>query len=92
VQTQDASGNPSNPSSAVSVTLSTNNTNSNSPWFFSDSSCQNQIFSGTSGSVTIPTSGNSYSFYYGDGAGTPTITAAATGGVTSTAMQIETIQ
>ena len=83
VQEQDAFGNPVPTTAPVTVTLSSNSSGTNK-------------FAATSGgpaitSVTIPAGSSSApSFYYGDEkAGTPTITAAATGLVSGT--QSETI-
>src|SRR2546425_6014979 len=84
VQSQDSFGNPSNPSSTETVALTS-------------SSPDSPKFSLTSGgsaltSVSIPSSANSVSFFYGDTkAGTPTITAAGSGAFSSTATQTETV-
>src|SRR2546422_1345742 len=84
VQSQDSFGNPSNPSSTEMVALTS-------------SSPDSPRFSLTSGgstltSVSIPSSANSVSFFYGDTkAGTPTITAAGSGAFSSTVTQIETV-
>src|SRR5438132_657433 len=84
VQSQDSFGNPSNPASTETVALS-----SNSP--------DNPKFSLSSGgslvsSVSIPSSANSVSFFYGDTkAGTPTITASGTGAFSSAPAQQETV-
>src|SRR5256712_667115 len=84
VQSQDSFGNPSNPSSTETVALTS-------------SSPDSPKFSLTSGgstvtSVSIPSSGNSVSFFYGDTkAGTPTITAASSGAFSSTVTQTETV-
>ncbi|OLC24817.1 MAG: hypothetical protein AUH40_07810, partial [Chloroflexi bacterium 13_1_40CM_65_17] len=84
VQSQDSFGNPSNPSSTETVALTS-------------SSPDSPRFSLTSGgstltSVSIPSSANSVSFFYGDTkAGTPTITATGSGAFSSTATQTETV-
>src|SRR3989442_645168 len=84
VQSQDSFGNPSNPSSTETVALTS-------------SSADSPTFSLTSGgstltSVSIPSSANSVSFFYGDTkAGTPTITATGSGAFSSTATQTETV-
>jgi hypothetical protein len=84
VQTQDGSGNPTNPPSTVTIALSSTST-SGTGTFYSGSSC-----SGVITSRTITSSANSVSFYYKNtGTGQETITAAATGGVTSTPTQLE---
>ena len=85
VQTLDGSNNPTNPSSLVTVALSSNSTGTKG--FYSDSGCTASITS-----VTVATSANAASFYYKDTkAASPVITAAATGGVTSTPTQTETV-
>lgn len=85
VQTQDGSGNATDPASTVTVALSSSSTGTKA--FYSNSGCTNAVTS-----VTIATSANSASFYYKDTqAGSPIITAAATGGVTSSPTQTETV-
>jgi hypothetical protein len=85
VQTQDGSGNATDPPSTVTVALSSNSTGTYA--FYSNSGCTTSI---TSASIT--TAANSASFYYKDTkAGGPVITAAATGGVTSSPTQTETV-
>src|SRR2546426_476706 len=84
VQSQDSFGNPSNPSSTEMVALTS-------------SSPDSPRFSLTSGgstltSVSIPSSANSVSFFYGDTkAGTPAITATGSGAFSSTVTQTETV-
>src|SRR2546426_493990 len=84
VQSQDSFGNPSNPSSTETVALTS-------------SSPDSPKFSLTSGgsaltSVSIPSSANSVSFFYGDTkAGTPAITATGSGAFSSTVTQTETV-
>jgi len=85
VQTQDGSSNPTDPPSAVTVALSSNSTGTKA--FYSNSGCSTSI-----SSVSIATSANTANFYYKDTkAGSPVITAAATGGVTSSPTQTETV-
>ena len=82
VQTQNAGGSAANPSSNTTVNLSTNSLGGT---FYSNNTCTTSITS-----VSIPTSGNSASFFYKDAnVGTPTITAAAAG--LTSATQSETI-
>ncbi|MEW6052551.1 MAG: S8 family serine peptidase [Nitrospirota bacterium] len=82
VQTQDASNTPTNPTSNMTVNLSSS---SGGGTFYSDASCTSSITS-----VTILSTGNTASFYYKDlNAGAPTITASATG--LTSANQTETI-
>ncbi|MGH7703947.1 MAG: hypothetical protein ACREMO_12700, partial [Gemmatimonadales bacterium] len=82
VQTQNTGGTATNPTSNATVNLSST---SGGGAFFSNATCTSSI-----SSVTIPTSGNTASFFYKDTtAGTPTITAAATG--LTSATQGETI-
>ena len=85
VQTQDSNGNASNPSSLVTVALSSNSTGTKT--FYSNSGCTISLTS-----LTITTAANSASFWYEDTqSGGPVITAAATGGVTSSLTQTETV-
>src|SRR5207245_963545 len=82
LQTPDAYGNPSNVGTATSVSLS-----SSSPGgtFYANSVCGI-----ASASATVAAGTNTTTFYYGDTrAGTPTLTAAATGFTSGT--QVETI-
>jgi hypothetical protein len=85
VQTQDGSNNPTDPPSLVTIALSSSSTGTYG--FYSNSGCTTQITS-----LTIATSANSAGFYYKDTkAASPVITAAATGGITSSATQTETV-
>src|SRR3989441_578502 len=84
VQSQDSFGNPSNPSSTETVAMTSS----------SSDSAKFSLASGGSAltSVSIPSSANSVSFFYGDTkAGTPTITAAGRDAFSSTATQTETV-
>src|SRR5207245_962778 len=70
IQSQDSFGNPSNPSTAETIALSSSSPDS--PKFSLTSG------GGTIPSVSIPSSANSVSFFYGDTkAGTPTTTTTA---------------
>jgi 5-hydroxyisourate hydrolase-like protein (transthyretin family) len=85
VRTEDGAGNHTDPPSTVTVALSSNSTGTYG--FYSDSGCSTSITS-----VTIGTSTSRANFYYEDTkAGSPVITAAATGGVTSSPTQTETV-
>src|ERR1035441_1738964 len=85
VQTQDGNGTATNPPSSVTVTLSSSSTGTKA--FYSNSSCGT-----TTTTLTIGTGANSANFWYKDTkAGSPVITAAATGGVTSSPTQTETV-
>src|SRR5207253_347414 len=83
IQSQDSFGNPSNPSTAETIALSSSSPDS--PKFSLTSG------GGTIPSVSIPSSVNSVSFFYGDTkAGTPTITATGSCAFSSTPPQVET--
>ena len=82
VTLQDAFGNPVNATTATTVSLSSTSTGAS----FSTSSTGSPVV----GSVTIPANQSTATFYYGDTvAGTPTVTASATG--LASATQSETI-
>src|SRR3989449_6513449 len=84
VQSQDSFGNPANPSSTDTMT----------PTSSSPATPRTPLTSGgsTLTSVSIPSSANSVSFFYGDTkAGTPTITATRSGAFSSTVTQAETV-
>src|SRR5438132_819675 len=84
IQSQDSFGNPSNPSTAETIALSSSSPDS--PKFSLTSG------GGTIPSVSIPSSTNSVSFFYGDTkAGTPTVTATGSGGFSSTVSQTATV-
>src|SRR5437660_3133667 len=84
IQSQDSFGNPSNPSTAETIALSSSSPDS--PKFSLTSG------GGTIPSVSIPSSVNSVSFFYGDTkAGTPTVTATGSGGFSSTVSQTATV-
>jgi hypothetical protein len=89
IQSQNANGIATNPSSATTIALSTTSITSPIGQFFSDAGCATGITT-----VTIPTTTNSTDLYYKDGtAGSPTLTATdnnATSPLTS-ASQKETI-
>src|SRR5207253_1441148 len=77
IQSQDSFGNPSLPSTAETIALSSSSPDS--PKFSLTSG------GGTIPSVSIPSSVNSVTFFYGDTkAGTPTVTATGSGGFSST--------
>src|SRR5438132_128316 len=83
IQSQDSFGNPSNPSTAETIALSSSSPDS--PKFSLTSG------GGTIPSVSIPSSANSVSFFYGDTkAGTPTITATGSGAFSSTPPPVPT--
>jgi Bacterial Ig-like domain (group 3)/Galactose oxidase, central domain len=86
VQSQDSSGNPSDPSTSVQVNLSI--LSGGAGGFFSDSSCATSI-----NSVTILSIGNSASFYFkGTSVGSPTtIKAADNANVLAAATQDEMV-
>jgi uncharacterized repeat protein (TIGR01451 family) len=85
VQTQNAANAPTSPTTATTVNLTSSSTGAGGGAYFSDNTCTTGITS-----VSIPTSGNTASFFYKDGTvGTPTLTAAATG--LTSATQQETI-
>jgi hypothetical protein len=84
VQSQDASGNPSNPASLETVALSSNSAGGS---FYNDAACGTAITS-----TSIPTSANTATFFYKDTkAGSSTITATGSGAFASTITQIDTI-
>src|SRR5207253_3025606 len=84
IQSQDSFGNPSNPSTAETIALSSSSPDS--PKFSLTSG------GGTIPSVSIPSSVNSVTFFYGDTkAGTPTVTATGSGGFSSTVSQTATV-
>src|SRR5207302_467517 len=84
IQSQDSFGNPSNPSTAETIALSSSSPDS--PKFSLTSG------GGTIPSVSISSSANSVSFFYGDTkAGTPTVTATGSGGFSSTVSQTATV-
>jgi YVTN family beta-propeller protein len=90
VQTQDQNGVPSNPPSAVNVTLASS---SSKGTFYLDAACMTASIT----MVNIPTTANSATFYYSDKRGhnppaTPTITAADMAGVLTSAMQTESVR
>jgi len=86
VQTLDGSNNPTDPPSTATVALSSSSTGGT---FYSNSGCTTPISGNT---VSIGTGASSASFWYQDTkAGSPVITAAATGGVTSSPTQTETV-
>jgi Bacterial Ig-like domain (group 3) len=85
VQTQDAGGTPTNPTSAVQVDLSI--LSGGTGGFYSDSACSLGI-----SNFSIPTSSNSGSFYFaGTAVGSPNIQAADHTGTLTPASQTETV-
>jgi hypothetical protein len=84
VQSQDGSGNPSNPSSTETVALTSTSAGGT---FYSNGTCASAITS-----TTISTSTNVATFFYKDTIpGSPTITATGSGAFSASTTQTETI-